>query len=828
MVTFQGLGNEPFMFIKEDDVKMSNLVIDGYAENGSIGDVNGGAAIEVEDEKEDIEFTNVVFSNNVSNNGKDDKGGAIHIQKEAEVEFERCIFHNNRVGPTAGVTGYYGAAIYIVSGDEGELEINSCLFYENKTAHFGSAIASYIGSSDDDVEVEVNNSTFADNLSYYNTPNGGPIYSRYSEFELNNCAFANNTYNGGSSTPNEAYGYGGTKEMANCYTTGSSIESGFTKKSCQTLVIAGFTDAANDDYTLTAASGFIDGGNDSNYPSDGDLNTGDKQSTADVGCYEYCASASWDGSESSDIGAKGNWDTDHPACNSLTFTSSGSNPDISGADGLTFTGDFTINSGVTFILSSNESTSFLEVKGNFANSGTFTQSGSATLKFTGTSEQTLNTGGATLKNVEIDNSSGVKLLSNKATISGTLTLTNGSINTNGNILELTSEAASDFSGWSSSNSIIATSAAGALRLHIDNDGTSSETYTYPLGLSAGTKGYYRMDLVNNNMTNNGGTTPLNYLDVYIKTNAESGNNLSERGGATQNGTALSYYSQQEWVMVPDNAPNSGSFGLKLYTANVVLGASGTLADNKFTVVKRSTASDDFADYDSFDGTTTIPAGSQAGRTVASGYAQKLGFTGFSKAGVGGSNDPLPIELVDFNADISDENLVDLTWTTASEVNNDFFTIERSQDAMDFDILATITGAGTSSEMLYYEATDEEPMLGISYYRLKQTDYDGGFTYSSIKAVKNLKELNFSIMPNPAVDRLTLTFGKVEGSTVFVMTPEYKAAIKIFNTEGKLVYRKKFDGTFYKFTIDVTPLPKGMYYINMKANEQIYKSSFLKQ
>jgi hypothetical protein len=209
------------------------------------------------------------------------------------------------------------------------------------------------------------------------------------------------------------------------------------------------------------------------------------------------------------------------------------------------------------------------------------------------------------------------------------------------------------------------------------------------------------------------------------------------------------------------------------------------------------------------------------------YAMRTGFTDFSGTKVGGGEGEFPIELVNFNATAVDGQ-VDINWTTESEVNNDFFTVERSKDAVDFEIVVTVPGAGNSNEVLYYETTDDGPLMGVSYYRLKQTDYDGKFTYSKIVAVKNLKDLNFNIMPNPTTERLTVTFGKVEGSTVFVMTPEYNAKIKIFNTEGKLVYKKKFDGTFYKFNIDVSQLPEGMYYVNLKANDQLYKANFIKQ
>jgi hypothetical protein len=468
------------------------------------------------------------------------------------------------------------------------------------------------------------------------------------------------------------------------------------------------------------------------------------------------------------------------------------------------------------------SSSGLAVGGHFTSGGTI-DAGSSTLTFNGTGEQQITSNGGTFKNITVNKSGGFIKLMDKMIVSGTLTLTDGNLKTNSNILELTSETASDLTGFSNQSFIVAKTAGGALRRHINNSGSNSSTYTYPVGLASSAANYRRMDLTNNNLTGNG----FDYLDVYVTKNAETGNNVSSRSTCTHDAGALTHISQEEWMMLPDAEPSSGSYSLKLYLANVTLGNSGTLQDNKFTIVKRPTGSTDFADYDSFWQTTTIPNLNTTGRLVSDGYGMRIGFTDFSGAGFGQGSDPLPIELTDFNATI-DDGIVDLNWTTQSEVNNDFFTIERSKDAVDFEMIVTVPGAGTSNEVLYYESTDDNPIMGVSYYRLKQTDYDGQFTYSKIVAVKNLQDLNFNIMPNPTTERLTVTFGKVEGSTVFVMTPDYEAKIKIYNTEGKLVYKKKFDGTFYKFNIDVSQLPQGMYYVNLKANNQLYKANFLKQ
>ncbi|MBK6500462.1 MAG: hypothetical protein IPG00_20870 [Saprospiraceae bacterium] len=90
----------------------------------------------------------------------------------------------------------------------------------------------------------------------------------------------------------------------------------------------------------------------------------------------------------------------------------------------------------------------------------------------------------------------------------------------------------------------------------------------------------------------------------------------------------------------------------------------------------------------------------------------------------------------------------LNWLTSSETNNDYFTIERSTDGQNFDPLEEIKGAGNSSEEISYEWIDQKLLPGNNYYRLKQTDYDGKFTYSNIvRTIIDVSE-ETRIFPNP--------------------------------------------------------------------------------
>jgi len=111
--------------------------------------------------------------------------------------------------------------------------------------------------------------------------------------------------------------------------------------------------------------------------------------------------------------------------------------------------------------------------------------------------------------------------------------------------------------------------------------------------------------------------------------------------------------------------------------------------------------------------------------------------------------PLPIELLSFTA-TPNGNKVDLKWTTASERNNDYFTIEKTKDGQSFEFVAMIDGAGNSNSILNYTSVDYYPYQGTSYYRLKQTDFNGKHSYSNLVAVdfKNNAGIGINVYPNP--------------------------------------------------------------------------------
>jgi len=144
--------------------------------------------------------------------------------------------------------------------------------------------------------------------------------------------------------------------------------------------------------------------------------------------------------------------------------------------------------------------------------------------------------------------------------------------------------------------------------------------------------------------------------------------------------------------------------------------------------------------------------------------------------------PLPIELVDFKANMKGDKVA-LYWSTASEINNDFFTIERSVNAWDWEKVTTIEGAGNSSSLLYYSAIDHEPYSGISYYRLKQTDFDGQYAYSNIRSVNIDSDKDVvKLYPNPTNDRFYIVTSGDTDYNVSILNAYEKTVFNDMNSK----------------------------------------------
>lgn len=165
--------------------------------------------------------------------------------------------------------------------------------------------------------------------------------------------------------------------------------------------------------------------------------------------------------------------------------------------------------------------------------------------------------------------------------------------------------------------------------------------------------------------------------------------------------------------------------------------------------------------------------------------------------------PLPVELTSFTAR-PQGTAVQLNWTTATEQNNAFFGVERSADGSNWQQIGKVDGAGNSSQPLSYVYTDQQPLNGTSYYRLKQTDYNGTFKYSPVEVVR-LQNGNptLRVYPNPV------------GQEVTIQTSKVVVQVNLLSTNGRTVLRhapsRVAGGTF---SINVHSVQSGIYLLQV--------------
>lgn len=174
--------------------------------------------------------------------------------------------------------------------------------------------------------------------------------------------------------------------------------------------------------------------------------------------------------------------------------------------------------------------------------------------------------------------------------------------------------------------------------------------------------------------------------------------------------------------------------------------------------------------------------------------------------------PLPIELVDFEADRQEQNVF-LNWQTASESNNDYFAIERSTDVTNWEEINRIKGAGNSQELRSYSAVDKDFSPSRTYYRLRQVDYDGQSTFSEIQSVEAYTSREIRLYPNPSDD-----FMRVIG----IMESE-KSGLRLFNAFGNelpLIFNESIQD---EIQLDLNQLPSGVYFLKYgETTERVIK------
>lgn len=172
---------------------------------------------------------------------------------------------------------------------------------------------------------------------------------------------------------------------------------------------------------------------------------------------------------------------------------------------------------------------------------------------------------------------------------------------------------------------------------------------------------------------------------------------------------------------------------------------------------------------------------------------------------------LPVELTSFEVRTIDTDNV-LVWKTASELNNDHFSIERSQDGQNYTSIGKVEGNGTTNRMLTYSFSDEAPKSGVNFYRLKQVDYDGKFAYSGIVQAFNTA-------------KQTRVFPTVTDASVQVEVSQ-DATVQVVDITGKPVINSTIEKGINQ--LDLSQLTAGQYMIQVIQGNQVSTTPIIKQ
>jgi hypothetical protein len=315
-------------------------------------------------------------------------------------------------------------------------------------------------------------------------------------------------------------------------------------------------------------------------------------------------------------------------------------------------------------------------------------------------------------------------------------------------------------------------------------------FTFPVGNGA-------------KLRSTGISAPANATDAfeckYFNANPHSLYNV------TLKDATLSNVSQCEYWMLNRTAGNSS--------------ATVTLSwDNVFSCGVTSTADLRVARWDNAKwadhGSAAVTGSATAGTLNSS--AAVTSFSPFTLASVGSAN-PLPVELIAFDAICEDGN-VNMHWSTASEHNNAYFTIERSIDAVNWENVVNTAGAGNSTQLLQYNWMDEDPIRAPRYYQLKQTDFDGAFTYSEMVYVNDcsLADNSLTILPNPASEyvQLSLSNGKIK-------------SFQVMDSRGQVVAEQSFIDQTSFYDLGISSFQQGVYLVYVSTDSGSFIEKFVK-
>ena len=372
--------------------------------------------------------------------------------------------------------------------------------------------------------------------------------------------------------------------------------------------------------------------------------------------------------------------------------------------------------------------------------------------------------------ISLNNSAGLSI-NQDISVVNTLTLTSGKLTLGSNHLTLGLNAT--VGGTPSASNMIIASGDGELRKRFS--AANLDAFTFPVGTGTSYTPVV-LDFIS-------GTFGADaYMRVRVKNEKSSFLNSN-----------ISTYLNRNWIVEPFDI-TSPNYSIQLYfnpaatTSGGDFFTSSNMAIGDLKPVKYS----DGTWYQPNDGLFTNATPQGTAGVVVSDYLVWNNLMSFSEfGGAGGSNQPLPVELLSFNAScVEDKNI--LTWQTASEHNSSHFDIEKSRDGETWDVIGQQNAAGNSNELLSYQFVDAEKNNSTVYYRLNQVDFDGKNEYFGPVAL-TCEQISFeaSTLPNPSNGNFWIKIQSNEGSSAKINLVDVKGNVLLTNDitiqEGINVY-----------------------------------------
>lgn len=384
-----------------------------------------------------------------------------------------------------------------------------------------------------------------------------------------------------------------------------------------------------------------------------------------------------------------------------------------------------------------------------------------------------------------DNANNTVTLSQPLHVDVALTMTNGNIVTNGNAFEL------GFStGLTGTLNYTDGHVIGSMKRWFNGTNTGNSTGLFPLG--NGTQDRF-VTVEYGSAPSTGGTLTAQFVSTAM---GVDGLPLSiAAAGACPAFSTTSTANEGYWQMDDNDGLAGGNYDITL----VGEGFSTITDICQLTAIKRVGGGNWLQ-----SGTHTAASG-----TIGRPITKRAGASGWSNWGFGGGPvNPLPVELISFTGNCVN-NDVNLQWSTASEINSEKFVVERSSDLQAYEYITSIQAAGNSNEIRNYEVTVPRSEQ-VSYYRLRQEDFDGAFEYFGPIAVTCQKEGNWNVFVNNGL--LYISAEEINAS-------EY--VLNIFDMNGKNMLSENFMQTksLHK-TVDLTYLNTGVYIISIRSKDEM--------